>query len=213
MQGTRYFVSFLDSWTFTSLQNLPLTNGIRVQVRTYVDVRKCRSVCIATFLCYFSSYLFIPFSLRTLLKFSVKLHCSRRCAAFRCIFKTTIAQKPIWVLSICHNYEKLAPFPSFWYLFTGQGLLRSMGGNIVEFTQPTKELSYNQPNADQNGIQKWCNDHGLIAFRHKSELDKLITMLKWVFKSRDLSFGLHQTSGLLRKRRTHVSVKCLIWNR
>ena len=78
---------------------------------TYVYVRKCRSVCIATFLCYFSSYLFIPFSLRTLLKFSVKLHRSRRCAAFRCIFKPTIAQKPIWVLSICHNYEKLArPF-------------------------------------------------------------------------------------------------------
>ena len=145
---------------------------------TYVDVRKCRSVYIATFLCYFSSYLFIPFSLRTLLKFSVKLHRSRRCAAIRCIFKPTIAQKPIWVLSICHNYEKLAPFSSFWYLFTGQGLLRSMGGNIVEFTQPTKELSYNQPNADQSGIQKWCNDHGLIAFRHKSELDKLITMLK-----------------------------------
>ena len=132
---------------------------------------------------------------------------------FAAFLKPTIAQKPIWVLSICHNYEKLAPFSSFWYLFTGQGLLRSMGGNIVEFTQPTKELSYNQPNADQNGIQKWCNDHGLIAFRHKSELDKLITMLKWVFKSRDLSFGLHQTSGLLRKRRTHVSVKCLIWNR
>ena len=179
-------------------------------VRTWMYVNV--EVCITTFLCYFSSYLFIPFSLRTLLKFSVKLHRSRR-AAFRCIFETTIAQKPILVLSICHNYEKLAAFPSFWYLFLGQGLLRSMGGNIVEFTQPTKELSYNQPNADQSGIQKWCNDHGLIAFRHKSELDKLITMLKWVFKSRDLSFGLHQTSGLLRKRRTHVSVKCLIWNR
>lgn len=32
---------------------------------------------------------------------------------------------------------------------------------------------YNSPNAGQSGIGMWCNDAGMIAYRHKFELDKL----------------------------------------
>ena len=59
----------------------------------------------------------------------------------------------------------------------GQGLLLSLGGGCVEFCNPDKPLVYNCPISDREGIGKWCNDQGMIAFRHESELDRIKRLL------------------------------------
>ena len=61
-------------------------------------------------------------------------------------------------------------------LFLGQALLQSIGGGCVEYFHPENGLQYNNPNPG-SGISQWCNDQGVIAFRQKSELEKLLNFL------------------------------------
>ena len=67
--------------------------------------------------------------------------------------------------------------------FLGQALLQSIGGGCVSYRQATlcfknENLIYNAPNAGQTGIGQWCNDQGVIAFRHPQDLEKILQVLQ-----------------------------------
>ena len=59
----------------------------------------------------------------------------------------------------------------------GQALLQSIGGGCEAYFQ-NQDLTYNTPNAGQAGIGQWCNDQGVIAYRHPQDLQKLRQILQ-----------------------------------
>ncbi len=69
-------------------------------------------------------------------------------------------------------YVTSKPSTYKWDTCSGQALLLSLGGGCVEFEQPENSLVYNKPN-DGEGIERWCNVKGLIAFRNQSDLESL----------------------------------------
>jgi len=64
-----------------------------------------------------------------------------------------------------------------WDTCAGQALLQSLGGGCVEYFNPSQALFYANANMEQAGIGQWCNDQGVIAFHHKSDLDSLMKIL------------------------------------
>jgi len=63
-----------------------------------------------------------------------------------------------------------------WDTCAGQALLQSIGGGCIEYVNHENGLKYNHPNPG-SGISQWCNNQGVIAFRHKSQLEKLQSIL------------------------------------
>lgn len=82
------------------------------------------------------------------------------------------------VLGLADVYVSSKASTYKWDTCAGQALLNSIGGGCVAYFTPDQDLTYNTPNAGQSGIGQWCNDKGVIAFRHPKELEKLLQLLK-----------------------------------
>ncbi|KAJ0068599.1 hypothetical protein NL108_009715 [Boleophthalmus pectinirostris] len=63
-------------------------------------------------------------------------------------------------------------------------LLKALGGGVVDLNKTLEsgvnqaELTYHQPNTGHAGADRWANSGGLIAYRDRDQLSKLLTVLK-----------------------------------
>ena len=81
------------------------------------------------------------------------------------------------VLGLADVYVSSKASTYKWDTCAGQALLQSIGGGCVGYFNQ-KDLIYHTPNAGQSGIAQWCNDQGVIAYRHSTELQKLLDLLR-----------------------------------
>uniref|UniRef100_A0A3B3ZRC9 Uncharacterized protein n=1 Tax=Periophthalmus magnuspinnatus TaxID=409849 RepID=A0A3B3ZRC9_9GOBI len=63
-------------------------------------------------------------------------------------------------------------------------LLKALGGGVVDLSKALEsglnqaELTYHQPNTECAGADRWANSGGLVAYRDRDQLSKVITALK-----------------------------------
>lgn len=76
-----------------------------------------------------------------------------------------------------------------WDSCAPHALLRALGGGVVDLAvslqqsdsgvqEPSTELTYHLPRADQTGADRWANYGGLVAYRDCSQLRSIMGALR-----------------------------------
>ncbi|KAK7915638.1 hypothetical protein WMY93_011399 [Mugilogobius chulae] len=116
---------------------------------------------------------------------SVKDALSRVCCPDKLMFASGAGFKILCVIQGLADVYVLSEGSTFkWDSCSPHALLRAMGGGVVDLREALEsgltraELTYHRANSGVTGADCWANAGGLVAYRDKAQLSKVIEALR-----------------------------------
>ena len=66
-----------------------------------------------------------------------------------------------------------------WDTCAGHAILKAMGGNCLNLDlEQSEEISYSKGQSESDGVKRWANNKGLLAYKDIKEMEKVVELLK-----------------------------------